>query len=90
MKNKTPKPLVMWANPSEFTDITFLVDKRKSDVADWSAPNDPSPIRVAIIPLDDMEAIVERAAMACGFGFENTRIALTAAGIPCTKRKARK
>ncbi|MBV5333570.1 hypothetical protein JZU54_08605, partial [bacterium] len=46
-------------------------------------------IRVAIIPLDDVEAIVERASMACGFGVGNTRVALTAAGIPC-KRKARK
>jgi hypothetical protein len=85
----------MWANPSEFTDITFLVDKRKSDVADWSAPNDPSPIRVAIIPLDDVEAIVERAFAAYftdkGFTYgDGIRAALTAAGIPCTKRKARK
>ena len=36
---------------------------------------------------DDGEAIVERASMACGFGVGNTRVALTAAGIPC-KRKA--
>jgi len=104
MKNKTPKPRVMWANPSEFTDITFLVDKRKSDVADWSAPNDPSPIRVAIIPLDDTEAIRDRVseAIANQNGFTLTPdapgikyramadAALTAAGIPCTKRKARK
>ena len=101
MKNKTPKPRVMWANPSDFTDITFLVDKRKSDVAHRSAPNDPSPIRVAIIPLDDTEAIVERACnahwreaggAALGrFDYrEGIRAALTAAGIPCTKRKALK
>jgi hypothetical protein len=47
-------------------------------------------VRVAVIPLNDTEAIVERAAMACGFGVESTRIALTAAGIPCAKRKAHK
>ena len=108
MSAKTPKPLVMWANPSEFTDITFLVDKRKADfVADWSAPNDPSPIRVAVIPLDDIEAIVERAAKVLLkvngvvdwealhetgklMWRHSARAALTAAGIPCRKRKARK
>jgi hypothetical protein len=50
------------------------------------------PVRVAIIPLFDVEAIVERAKKAywqgaCGNG-EGVRAALTAAGIPC--RKARK
>jgi len=58
------------------------------------------PIRVAIIPLDDIEAIVERACnahwreaggAAMGrFDYrDGIRAALTAAGIPC-KRKAHK
>ena len=55
-------------------------------------------IRAAVIPLDDTEAIVERADKAywekyrVGMAGYLTQIrdALTAAGIPCHKRKARK
>jgi hypothetical protein len=86
MKTKTPKPRVMWANIGAHgwsTHSTHL----DAIAAQWDGDQT---VRVAIIPLEDVEAIVERAAMACGFGFENTRIALTAAGIPCLKRKARK
>ncbi len=53
-------------------------------------------VRVAIIPLFDVETIVERAANAFTTPYVNgenpdacIRAALTAAGIPC-KRKARK
>lgn len=55
-------------------------------------------IRVAVIPLDDVEAIVERADKAYWADYRQSmagdltqiRAALTAAGIPCAKRKASK
>ena len=84
MKNKTPKPRVMWANyyPKFVGAPSIYPDRERAEQA---AAGCTTPVRVAVIPLCDVEAIVERAAMACGFGFENTRIALTAAGIPCRK-----
>jgi hypothetical protein len=96
MKNKTPKPRVMWANYYPGIVRCDETLKRAKHRADYNLPNQT--VRVAIIPLDDTEAIVERAANA----FITTpyvngdnpdacmRAALTAAGIPCTKRKARK
>ena len=91
MKNKTPKPSVMWANYYPLAGIgstpRILPTLSQAKV---TAAGCAKPVRVAVIPLDDVEAIVERASMACGFGVGNTRVALTAAGIPCLKRKARK
>jgi hypothetical protein len=86
MKNKTPKPRVMWAIYDNCADP--IVGGNRSLIRICEKNCGVKAVRVAVIPLDDIEAIVERAAMACGFGIENTRIALTAAGIPC--RKARK
>jgi hypothetical protein len=99
MKNKTPKPRVMWAiydraaGPVVSGNQTLirLVEKNAKVKA----------VRVAIIPLDYIEAIVERACNAhwqeaggAAWGQfdyrDGIRAALTAAGIPCTKRKARK
>lgn len=60
---------------------------------------DLTAFRVAVIPLDDVEALVERAAkamwhsLATGEIADNlgpARDALTAAGIPCKQRRARK
>jgi hypothetical protein len=117
MKNKTPKPRVMWAT-RESINLVHL-HKTKADASAWDFAGGydargNSVFRVAVIPLDDTEAIVERAALALlnefrrQSGFKATkqisdfseqsqecfgnkaRAALTAAGIPCTKRKARK
>jgi hypothetical protein len=93
MKNKTPKPRVMWANYYPGIVRCDETLKRAKHRADYNLPNQT--VRVAIIPLDDTEAIVERAFTAYftdkGFTYgDGIRAALTAAGIPCTKRKARK
>ena len=107
MKNKTPKPRAMWANR--------LNMPKGAEIKLWSRAQPYARnalLRVAVIPLDDTEAIVERAALAgtnvarkfCDQpplkylrqsqnpdkNMELVRAVLTAAGIPCAKRKARK
>jgi len=108
-----PKARVMWAN--YYPEIVCCSTSRKSSRvrADTRFPNQV--VRVAVIPLDDVPALVERAAKAiyvnsrrwegvekCNLTWQTTfqtvrdaylmdaRAALTAAGIPCTKRRARK
>ena len=88
MKNETPKPRVMWALYDSGRDPIVCGNLKLIRIRERIAG--VKAIRVASIPLDDVEAIVERASMACGFGVGNTRVALTAAGIPCRKRKASK
>ena len=100
MKTKTPKPRVMWAN--YYTTEKFpCVHTLEGTAKYWSeGPRPVMTIRVAVIPLDDVEAIVERAAKASLKLWQNTigdpslkemiRAALTAAGIPCKQRRARK
>jgi hypothetical protein len=110
MKNKTPKPRAMWANYYPGIVRCDETLKRAKHRADYNLPNQT--VRVAVIPLDDTEAIVERAALAgtnvarkfCDQpplkylrqsqnpdkNMELVRAVLTAAGIPCAKRKARK
>ena len=94
MSNKTkPKPRVMWANYYE-SGINGVWRKKTTALI----AEDAATIPVAVIPLDDVEAIVERAATAfldhdsasCPLNYGRIRAALTAAGIPCTKRRARK
>ena len=85
MKTNKPKPRVMWAIYDSGHDPIVCGNRSLIRICERSAG--VKAIRVAVIPLDDVEAIVERASMACGFGVGNTRVALTAAGIPC-KRKA--
>jgi len=89
MKTKTPKARVMWAN--YYPEIVCCSTSRKSCrvLADTRFTNQV--VRVAVIPLDDVDAIVERAQSAT-FGtrpsthYEGiTRKILTAAGIPCAK-----
>jgi hypothetical protein len=96
MKNKTPKPRVMWANR--------LNMPKDAEIKLWSRAQPYARnalLRVAIIPLDDVAAIVERACNAywrkagrAAWGHfvyrDGICAALTAAGIPCLKRKARK
>ena len=101
MKNKTPKPSVMWANYYPLAGIgstpRILPTLSQAKV---TAAGCAKPVRVAVIPLDDVDGIVIRAAGAY-WAREKTgativtrgdamRMALSAIGIPCLKRKARK
>ena len=95
----------MWAQPNHIGPYSVeAYDRRQGNGS----------IRVAIIPLDDVESLVERAAkviyvtarrcdgMDGPYTWETTfqcvrdaylndaRAALTAAGIPCKQRRARK
>ena len=96
MKNK-PKPRVMWANyyPKFVGAPSIYCDKERAEQA---AAGCTTPVRVAVIPLDDVEGMVIKAAGAY-WAREKTgaivtrgdamRMALSAIGISC-KRKARK
>jgi hypothetical protein len=97
MKNKTPKPRVMWAAYYNTPNQNPTLHRSNAEATKWTGV--ARTVRVAVIPLDDTEAIVERASRAFreaedAMGFRATTHdcmmhALTAAGIPC-KRKARK
>ena len=106
MKNKIkPKSRIMWANYYPIAGIgsTPRIHPTQAQ-AMASAAGCAKPVRVAVIPLDDTEAIRDRVseAIANQNGFTLTPdapgikyramadAALTAAGIPCLKRKARK
>ena len=101
MSNKTkPKPRVMWAIYDEVQDPIVTGNRELISICGRSAKKTPE--RVAVIPLDDVEAIVERAKKAHHAAFDHwissgldetwhpLRAALTAAGIPCKQRRARK
>ena len=96
MKNKTPKPRVMWALYDSGRDPIVCGNRSLIRICELRAG--VKAVRVSVIPLDDVEAIVERADKAywanymfgmAGADLTLIRHALTAAGIPC-KRKARK
>ena len=100
MKNKTPKPQVMWANYYPLADIGSTPRIHPTLLqAQATAAGCAKPVRVAVIPLDDVEGMVIKAAGAY-WAREKTgaivtrgdamRMALSAIGIPCRKRKARK
>ncbi len=90
------KPRVLWGttNPSEleWRSEKIYGSKRLCDALYGRNHT----IRVAIIPLNDVEAIVERAHKALQGANLLTdsesaiRAALTASGIPCLKRKTSK
>jgi hypothetical protein len=103
MKNKKPKPRVMWAIYDPGHDPIVSGNRCLMQICEQRTGCNA--IRVAVIPLDDVEAIVERAAKAlCNRKDDETwgnlhwdnheiyrdavSVALAAAGIPC--RKARK
>ena len=78
----------MWANPIDLKDLGLNIHlTRKRDLRD----NVASISSVAVIPLDDIEALVEKAYSAYwakrDHEGDGIRAALTAVGIPC-KRKA--
>jgi hypothetical protein len=105
MKNKTPKPRVMWAAYYNTPNQNPTLHRSNAEATKWTGV--ARTVRVAVIPLEDVEAIVERAAIASINASKDASIwaslhpitqdiyrdavtaALTAAGIPC-KRKARK
>ena len=98
MKNKTPKPRVMWANykTKAAHPRVFRTDADCRGDNEWT-DHEHVAVRVAVIPLDDVEAIVKRAHKGYWADYKQStagdltsiRAALTAAGIPC-KRKASK
>ena len=103
MKTKTPKPRIMWANYYPLAGWSHPCIHPTLSQAKVTAAGCAKPVRVAVIPLDDTEAIRDRVseAIANQNGFTLTPdapgikyramadAALIAAGIPC-KRKARK
>ena len=95
MSTKTPKPRKMWALYDNCTDPIVCGNRSLIRICEKSAG--VKAIRVAVIPLHDVEDIVERADKAYWADYRQSmagdltqiRAALTAVGIPC-KRKARK
>ena len=89
MKTKTPKPRVMWALYDSGRDP--IVSGNRSLIRICEQKRGVKAIRAAVIPLDDVEAIVERADKAYWDEYRRAgdlspiRVALTAAGIPCGK-----
>jgi hypothetical protein len=63
MKTK-PKPRVMWANYYHIAGFNSPLIHAARSQAEAMAAGCAKPIRVAVIPLDDVEDIVERAAKA--------------------------
>lgn len=97
MKPKTPKARVMWATQREFKSEAFSCHPTKDDALYYTGEEEPKPVRVAVIPLDDVEAIVAKVKLALVTDWrpgntqdDQLRVALTAAGIPCKQRRARK
>lgn len=94
MKTK-PKARVMWANYYPVGCASAVVHATKAR-AEEGAAGCVEPVRVAVIPLCDVDGIVDEAANAYAEysglpAYESPiRAALTAAGIPCLNRKARK
>jgi hypothetical protein len=62
MKNKTPKPRVMWAAYYNTPNQNPTLHRSNAEATKWTGV--ARTVRVAVIPLDDIEAIVERAALA--------------------------
>ena len=91
MKTK-PKPRVMWANYYPLSGWSTPCIHPTLLQAQATAAGCAKPVRVAVIPLDDVEAIVERAYEATTAELLPTtrdiiRTALTEAGIPCGKAR---
>lgn len=66
MKTKIPKARVMWANyysGALLGGIVPVIHAKKSR-AEQAAAGCTKPVRVAVIPLDEVEAVVERSARA--------------------------
>ena len=90
---KAPKPRVMWAIYDGGHGPIITGNQKLIRICERNTKL--KAVRVAVIPLDDVEGIIERAYQA----FVHTPYlttapaivaALTAAGIPCKQRRARK
>ena len=97
MKNKNkPKPRVMWAHYDFGHDPIVCGNRSLIRICERSAG--VKAIRVAVVPLDDVEGMVIKAAGAYWAG-EKTgatvtrgdamRMALSAIGIPCKKKASK-
>ena len=91
MKSK-PKACHAWANYYPEDRLPHLHTSRED--ADAFADSDAATVKVAVIPLDDVEAIIEKAVDAamkteCCY-HESMRVALAAIGVLPNKRKGRK
>jgi len=96
-----PKARVMWASYEEGQCPNLHRKKAHAHAWDWAGGKFVATqvVRVAVIPLIDLDELVVNAVGAYWTGEnkrpdltreEAMRLALTAAGIPCTKRRARK
>jgi len=99
MKPTKPKARVMWANYYPCRHHRFLATHDTKHLAEAGSGGQVEPIRVAVIPLIDLDELVVKAVGAYWTGEnkrpdltreESMRLALTSAGIPCTKRRVRK
>ena len=95
MKTKTPKSRVMWAIYDSGRDPVVSGNRSLIRICEKNAGI--KAVRVAVIPLDDLAGIAERARSAFWVNgpqgkvrdIDGIRAALTAAGIPCKQRRAR-
>lgn len=96
MKPKTPKPRVMWAWPSHLNARGCPIWASRSKM---HRSHTQAPLKVAVIPLVNLDDLVVKCVGAYWTGEnkrpdltreEAMRLALTAAGIPCKQRRARK
>lgn len=94
MKTKTPKPRVMWAN--YYPTMRDPVVHASKNSAEVGAAGLGKTLRVAVIPLDDMQGIMDRMAEAFSGSYDghlhcdDLRAMLKAIGIPCKQRRAGK
>lgn len=87
----------MWAN--YYRHQAHPITHASKGIAKYNAESTCETIRVAVIPLDDVEALVDLASQAITsarvsgvwMGTQSAaRAALAAIGIPCKQRRARK
>jgi len=96
MKKSRLKGRRMWATQRTYKDDGFSCHTTKADALYYSYKEDPKPILVAVIPLDDADRMISKARAAythngSEFTHENMRAALVAIGVlPKQRKKGRK